>query len=193
MDKQKTSDHLLDAKGTRWERCLRITRSKSGVGFDVVPMNFLPTKGEATTFATCLEGAGTNGELWFEAFTRTADVQPKTLEAGAGFSQAAGAWLTLLWQDWTMSRRTIDPAVADVFQAIRVYSREKLEKIEGKIAFTEEEFREIADYWDAALAQGKFWEPLFPKEAKQIKVDHRPVMKVHGLRGDFGTGGNDAN
>jgi hypothetical protein len=89
MDKQQTSDHLLDAKDTRWERCLRITRSKSGVGFDVVPMNFLPTKGEATTFATCLEAAGTNGELWFEAFTRTVDVQPQTLVCRKSAAQAS--------------------------------------------------------------------------------------------------------
>jgi hypothetical protein len=54
--------------------CLRITRSKSGVGFDVVPMHFLPTEGEATTFAYMLEVASVNGDLWFEVATRTVDV-----------------------------------------------------------------------------------------------------------------------
>jgi hypothetical protein len=159
----------------RYGLCFRITRAKSGVGYEVKPFS-ADAVSEPTTLAVCCEFQGRDGYApWIEVNSRTVGCpnHADTKEQDDG----ACARLMALWQEWLQGRK-VQPWIAEQFGAIRQDSQQMLRKIYGKINFTEREFEIAAEEWHGGLTQAEFWNRILPG---------KPVPPS-GLVGSFGIG-----
>jgi hypothetical protein len=162
----------------RYAWCFRITRAKSGVGYDIKPFSVDPIT-EPTTFAVCLEFQGEDDDTLRlevnchnEGFRNHAD--RKTHMDGAC------TWLMTLWQEW-LQGHNVEPWIARQFEAIRQESQRILRKIYGKTNFTEREFEIAAEEWHEGVRRAEFWNRILPG---------KPVPPS-GLVGSFGMGGRE--
>lgn len=166
----------MDSKYGRYGLCFRITRVKSGVGYEVKPFS-TDAVGEPTTFAVCCEFQGRDGNApWIEVNSRT--VSFRNHADGTAQDDGACAWLMTLWQEW-LQGRNIEPWIARQLEAIRQDSQRMLSSIYGKSNFTEREFEIAAEEWHEGLRRAEFWDRILPG---------KPVSPC-GLVGSFGIGG----
>jgi len=158
--------------------CFRITRAKSGVGYEVKPFS-TDVVSEPTTFAVCCEFQDRNGNVpWIEVNSRT--VGFGNYADAKGQDDRACAWLMTLWQKW-LQGRNVEPWIAGQFEAIRQDSQRMLSSIYGKSHFAESEFEIAAEEWHDGLRQAEFWNRILP--GKQFPPS--------GLVGSFGIGNSE--
>jgi hypothetical protein len=164
----------------KYSLAFRITRSKSGFGFDVKPFDLSPVN-EPTTFALCIEVSGqrqADGSemVWMETNTRT--LQFGSQNDGHDFDEAASDYLNTLWSRWCHGETT-DPVLAQQFAAVQKDSKKTLKKIYGKAqGFTKSELGQLAAEWHEALERAKYWDGLLPRSAPGRR----------GLRGWYSAG-----
>ncbi len=164
----------------KYSLAFRITRSKSGSGFEVKPFDLSPVS-EPTTFAVCIEVLGREQaadeeRVWVETSTRT--VEFRSQKDGSDFDKAASDHLNSLWSQW-WNGEMIDPVIAQQFDAVRKDSQKTLKQVYGKSqGFTKREFETLADEWYEALAKSNYWDEVLPRSAPERR----------GLRGWYCAG-----